>query len=176
MFTTQRCTHVHHSEVYACRYSFDSMYAIKLHEQLLLTVKHVKHSSSRCRAHVGQRSTLATQMFDSAILYGGLGRHEAAYTFPLSLLGAKQGGESDASGHHGGHHSDYYENDDGFIDDTEVHEFFGGDWHKPKHSGFYINQVTPLFRSLSTPILGCQVANQHQVVVAHTGCSTKVLY
>lgn len=55
-------------------------------------------------------------------------------------VGVVQEGESDASGHH----SDYYENDDGFIDDTEVHEFFGGDWHKPKHSGFYINQVTSL--------------------------------
>ena len=54
-----------------------------------------------------------------------------------TCLAFAQEGESDASGHH----SDYYENDDGFIDDTEVHEFFGGDWHKPKYSGFFINQV-----------------------------------
>ena len=47
-----------------------------------------------------------------------------------------------------------------------MHEFLGGDWHKPKHSGFYINQVTRLFHTLGTPILCCQVANQHQVVVA----------
>ncbi|KAL3156973.1 hypothetical protein ABBQ38_001230 [Trebouxia sp. C0009 RCD-2024] len=75
-------------------------------------------------AHAGQRSPAA---------HSGHGSH-------VVCLAVNQGGESDASGQHSGHHSDYYENDDGFIDDTEVHEFFGGDWHKPKHSGFYINQ------------------------------------
>ena len=47
-----------------------------------------------------------------------------------------QGSESE-----GGDKEDYAEYDRDFIDDTEVHEYFGGDWHKPKHSGFYINQV-----------------------------------
>ena len=47
-----------------------------------------------------------------------------------------QGSESE-----GGDKEDFAEYDRDFIDDTEVHEYFGGDWHKPKHSGFYINQV-----------------------------------
>ena len=40
-----------------------------------------------------------------------------------------------------GGNDEYAEYDDEFIDDSEFHEYYGGDWHKPKHSGFYINQV-----------------------------------
>ena len=35
-----------------------------------------------------------------------------------------------------------YELNDDFIDDSEVYEFYEGDWRKPKHTGFYINNVS----------------------------------
>jgi len=40
-----------------------------------------------------------------------------------------------------GGNNEFAEYDDEFIDDSEFHEYYGGDWHKPKHSGFFINQV-----------------------------------
>jgi len=42
-----------------------------------------------------------------------------------------------------GGNNEFAEYDDEFIDDSEFHEYYGGDWHKPKHSGFFINQVLP---------------------------------
>lgn len=35
-----------------------------------------------------------------------------------------------------------YELNDDFIDDSEVYEFYEEPWHKPKHTGFYINHVS----------------------------------
>lgn len=35
-----------------------------------------------------------------------------------------------------------YELHDDFIDDSEVYEYYEGDWRKPKHTGFYINTVS----------------------------------
>lgn len=35
-----------------------------------------------------------------------------------------------------------YELNDDFIDDSEVYEFYEEPWHKPKHTGFYINNVS----------------------------------
>ncbi len=32
-----------------------------------------------------------------------------------------------------------YDYDDNFIDDSEFIEYYGGDRHKAKHSGFFVN-------------------------------------
>lgn len=53
----------------------------------------------------------------------------------LTVLCGAQEGESE------GGNNEFAEYDMEFIDDSEFHEYYGGDWHKPKHSGFYINQV-----------------------------------
>ncbi|KAA6423337.1 MAG: hypothetical protein FRX49_06789 [Trebouxia sp. A1-2] len=45
-----------------------------------------------------------------------------------------------ADGDSEGGNNEFAEYDDEFIDDSEFLEYYGGDWHKPKHSGFFINQ------------------------------------
>ena len=36
---------------------------------------------------------------------------------------------------------DHYDMDDDFIDDTEIHEYYGGDRRKTKYSGFFMNKA-----------------------------------
>ncbi|KAL0026237.1 hypothetical protein WJX77_004600 [Trebouxia sp. C0004] len=48
--------------------------------------------------------------------------------------------DSESDGDSDGGNNEFAEYDDEFIDDSEFHEYYGGDWHKPKHSGFFINQ------------------------------------
>ncbi|DBA95241.1 TPA: hypothetical protein ACH3X3_013138 [Trebouxia sp. C0006] len=48
--------------------------------------------------------------------------------------------DSESDGDSEGGNNEFAEYDDEFIDDSEFHEYYGGDWHKPKHSGFFINQ------------------------------------
>lgn len=36
---------------------------------------------------------------------------------------------------------DQYDMDDNFIDDSEFHDYYGGDRRKTKYSGFFINKV-----------------------------------
>ncbi|KAL0031313.1 hypothetical protein WJX79_002806 [Trebouxia sp. C0005] len=47
---------------------------------------------------------------------------------------------SESDGDSEGGNNEFAEYDDEFIDDSEFLEYYGGDWHKPKHSGFFINQ------------------------------------
>ena len=61
-----------------------------------------------------------------------------------------------------------YDNEDKFIDDSEIVELYSGDRHRPKIDGFFINRVSPFqqFPSL------LQVSNV--VTISLQGCGRPV--
>lgn len=56
--------------------------------------------------------------------------------------GAEDGEEEVAEAREGGGgFDDQYDMDDDFIDDTEIHDYYGGDRRKTKYTGFFMNKA-----------------------------------
>ncbi len=58
--------------------------------------------------------------------------------------GAKRGAKAGNKG------ADYYDMDDDFIDDAEVHDFYAGDRRKTKYRGFFMNKARARGRAAET--------------------------